>query len=127
MAELLLRPANDSIRPLSVVEVELRVRPALVTAGAAPRWRPDPQYREWAQRRFPAAQFFYCPLPRYKREVEAADGVYSMEEIDALLGKDGGLIGGYVLEGVNRWTRNAAFAVGSRSVTALLEFLFAWG
>ena len=33
MAELLLRPANDSIRPLSVIEVELRVRPVLAIAG----------------------------------------------------------------------------------------------
>ena len=50
-----------------------------------------------------------------------------MEEIDTALAKEGGLIGGYVLEGANRFTRRSGFAVGSRSVTALLEFLFAWG
>ena len=126
MPELMLRPANDSIRPLSVIEVELQVRPAPVLAGAERRWRLDPQYAGWTRAHFPAAQFFYCPLPRYKREVEAADARVSMEEIDAVLRREGGPAGGYGLDDSHRWIRKAGFAVGSRSVSALLQFLFTW-
>ncbi len=127
-AELLLRPANDSVRPLSTIEVALKVRPAPVLSGAAPVWRLDPQYDRWLAEHFPRDPVWLCPLELYDRTVRPADARYSLEEIDALLSDEMARTGGYALGGVGGWGRRTAmFVVGSHRLKALLEFLFAWG
>ncbi len=128
MTEVLLRPANDSIRPLSTVELALKLRPAPVLAGSAPVWRLEPQYEQWLAERFPAAPVWFCPLEVYDRMVRPADARFTLEEADAHLAAEARRTGGYVLNGMGRWRqRTAMFAVGSTRLKPLVEFLFAWG
>ena len=127
-AELLLRPANESIRPLSTIEVALKVRPAAVLSGTASVWSLDPQYGRWLAEYFPRDQVCICPLDLYDRMVRPADARYTMEALHDLLADEAARKGGYVLNGVTGWGRRTAmFVVGSHRLKALLEFLFAWG
>jgi hypothetical protein len=127
-AELLLRPANDSLRPLSIVELSLQVRPAPVLSGAAPVWRLDPQYDRWLAETFPRDPVWLCPLDIYDRMVRPADARYTLQEMDAVLQAEVARQGGYTLGGVTGWRRRTAmFAVGGHRLKALVEFLFAWG
>ena len=127
-AELLLRAANDSLRPLSTIELALKVRPAPVLGGTAPVWRLDPQYARWLAETFPHDQVWLCPLDVYDRMVRPADARYSLEELDALLQAEIAQKGGYTLSSLSGWRqRTAMFAVGSHRLKALVEFLFAWG
>ena len=127
-AELLLRAANDSLRPLSIIELALKVRPAPVLSGTAPAWRLDPQYDRWLAENFPRDRVWLCPLDLYDRMVRPADARYSLEQIDALLQDEVERRGGYTLGGLTGWRhRTAMFAVGSHRLKALVEFLFAWG
>ncbi len=126
-AELLLRPANDSVRPLSTIELALKVRPAPVLSGTTPVWRLDPQYERWLAEYFPRDAVWLCPLDAYDRLVRPADARYTLEELDALLRDEGARTGGYALGGVAGWRqRTAMFVVGGHRLKALLEFLFAW-
>ena len=125
--ELLLRPANDSVRRMSTIEVALKVRPS-AAAGAAAVWRLDPQYGQWAAREFPGVHFCYCPLGVYDLHVRPADARYTLEEMDARLRAETERSGGYLIPELARWrTRTAMFAVGGVRLKPLLEFLFAWG
>ena len=127
-AKVLLRPANDSLRPLSTVELALKVRPAPVLSGTTPVWRLDPQYDRWLAEHFPRDPVWLCPLDLYDRMVRPADARYSLEEMDARLAEEVARTGGYSLSGLAGWRqRTAMFAVGSHRLKALLEFLFAWG
>ena len=127
-AEQLLRPANDSVRPLSTIEVALKVRPAPGLSGTTPVWRLEPQYDKWLVEHFPHDVVWLCPLDAYDRLVRPADARYTLEELDARLREQAGLTGGYALGDVTGWRhRSAMFAVGSHRLKALLEFLFAWG
>ena len=127
-AEPLLRPANDSLRPLSTVELALAVRPAPVLDGTAPVWRLDPQYARWLGERFPHDPVWFCPLLDYDREVRGADARSTLEEMHERLEREALRTGGYRLATLNGWRRRAAmFAVGSHRLKALTEFLFAWG
>ena len=126
--ELLLRPANDSLRQMSIIEVALRVRPAASSADAPSVWRLDPQYDHWAKREFPNTHFCYCPLSTYDLQVRPADARYTLEEIDAHLRAEAQRSGGYLIPELGRWRpRTAMFAVGGVRLKPLLEFLFAWG
>ncbi len=126
--ELLLRPANDSLRPLSTIELALKVRPAPVLSGATPVWSLDPQYDRWLAAHFPKDRVWLCPLDMYDRMVRPADARYSLEEMDALLQDEVRRTGGYTLSSLVGWRhRTAMFAVGSHRLKALMEFLFAWG
>jgi hypothetical protein len=125
MAELLLRPANDSIRPISTVELALKVRPANADAR---RFVLDPQYEQWRLQHFASERLYICPLGAYNQLVRPADAPLSMEALDATLRRDAALAGGYMLETAGRWwPRTAMFVVGSSGCRALLEFLFRWG
>ena len=127
-AEVLLRPANDSVRPLSTIELALKVRPAPILHGSTPVWRLDPQYRRWLAERFPRDAVWLCPLELYDRRVRPADARYTLEEMDARLAEEADRKGGYILSDLDGWRRRTAmFAVGSHRLKALLEFLFAWG
>ncbi len=127
-AELLLRPANESLRPLSTIEVALKVRPAPVLSGVQPVWRLEPQYDRWLAERFPRDPVWFCPLEVYDRRVRPADARHTLEEMTVLLDEDADRKGGYTLNSVTGWRqRSAMFAVGSHRLKALLEFLFAWG
>ena len=127
-AEMLLRSANDSLRPLSVVEVALKVRPAPVLSGTSPVWRLDPQYDRWLLESFPRDPVWLCPLDLYDRMVRPADARYTLEEMHAHLADEMARTGGYALAGLSGWRhRTAMFVVGSHRLKALLEFLFAWG
>lgn len=127
-AELLLRHANDSVRPLSIVEVALRVRPAPVRAGTTPVWSLDPQYHRWLADNFPEAEVWLCPLDLYNLMVRPAEARFTLEGLDAHLREEVERTGGYALNGLNGWRhRTAMFAVGSPRLRALVEFLFAWG
>ena len=127
-AELLLRPANDSLRPLSTVELPLTVRPAPVRSGSGPVWRLDPQYGRWLAERFPRDPVWFCPLADYDREVRPAHARHTLEEMQERLEREAERTGGYRLETLNGWRRRTAmFAVGSHRPKALSEFLFAWG
>ncbi len=127
-AELLLRPANDSLRPLSTVELPLAVRPAAVKTGVQPVWRLDPQYDRWLQDAFPRDPVWFCPLADYDREVRPADARFTLEEMHARLEQEAERTGGYHLTTLNGWRRRTAmFAVGGHRLKALTEFLFAWG
>ncbi len=125
---MLLRPANDSIRPLSTIEVALTVRPAPVLSGTTPVWRLDPQYDRWLMDNFPHDAVWLCPLDAYDRLVRPADARYTLEEMEALLREEAVRTGGYTLTSLSGWrNRTAMFVVGSHRLKALLEFLFAWG
>ena len=127
-AELLLRPANDSLRPLSTVELPLAVRPVPVLGGAPPVWRLDPQYQLWLAGRFPYDPVWFCPLEAYDRDVRPAAARFTLEEMHARLADEAERTGGYALSLLNGWRRRTAmFAVGSHRLKALTEFLFAWG
>ena len=127
-AQLLLRPANDSIRPLSTIELALRVRPAPVLGGTAPVWRLETQYDRWLDENYPRDPVWVCPLDAYDRLVRPADARYTLEELDGRLREESALMGGYALADVSGWRqRTAMFVVGSHRLKALLEFLFAWG
>ena len=127
-AELLLRPANDSLRPLSTVELPLAVRPVPVLGGAAPVWKLEPQYQLWLAERFPHDLVWFCPLETYDRDVRPADAGFTLEEMHARLAGEVERTGGYALTLLNGWRRRTAmFAVGSHRLKALTEFLFAWG
>ena len=126
--ELLLRPANDSLRPLSTIEVALGVRPAPVLSGTTPVWRLDPQYDRWLTENFPRDPVWLCPLDLYDRVIRPADARYTLEEMHAQLAEEAARTGGYALSGLSGWRhRTAMFVVGSHRLKALLEFLFAWG
>ena len=128
MTQVLLRPANDSIRPLSTIELALKIRPAPVLSGTAPVWRLDLQYDRWLVEHFPQAQVWFCPLEVYDRMVRPAHARFTLEEIDAQLFSEAQRIGGYALESLSGWgKRTAMFAVGSHRLKALTEFLFQWG
>ncbi len=128
MTEVLLRPANDCIRPLSTIELPLKMRPAPVLAGTAPVWRLEPCYDQWLAERFPAAPVWFCPLEAYDRMVRPADARFTLEEAATHLSAEAMRTGGYVLNSMGRWRhRTAMFAVGSPKLKALTEFLFAWG
>ncbi len=127
-AEPLLRPANDSVRPLSTIEVALKVRPAPVLSGTTPVWRLEPQYDRWLSENFPRDAVWLCPLEAYDRLVRPAHARYTLEDLDALLREEAARTGGYVLGEVTGWRqRTAMFVVGGHRLKALLEFLFAWG
>ena len=127
-AEPLLRPANDSLRPLSTVELALAVRPVPVLGGAAPVWRLNPQYERWLDAHFPHDRVWFCPLQAYDRDVRPADARFTLEEMHAQLAGEVERAGGYTLTPLNGWRRRTAmFAVGSHRLKALTEFLFAWG
>jgi hypothetical protein len=124
----LLRAANDSLRPLSTVELPLTVQPAAILAGASPVWRLDPQYVRWLQDHFPHDAVWFCPLADYDTQVRAADARFTMEELHERLARETERTGGYALPTLNGWRRRTAmFAVGSHRLKALTEFLFAWG
>ena len=128
MTQVLLRPANDSIRPLSTIEVALKVRPSPVLSGSTPVWRLDPQYDRWLVEQFPQAQVWFCPLDIYDRMVRPADARFTLEEMDAKLFEQAQRTGGYTLDSLSGWgKRSAMFAVGSHRLKALTEFLFQWG
>ncbi len=127
-AELLLRPANDCVRPLSTIELALKVRPAPVLSGATPVWRLEPQYDRWLMDHFPNDAVWLCPLDAYDRLVRPANARYTLETLDERLREEAALTGGYALSEVTGWRhRSAMFAVGSHRLKALVEFLFAWG
>ena len=127
-AEPLLRPANDSVRPLSTIEAALKVRPAPVLSGTAPVWRLEPQYDRWLSENFPRDAVWLYPLAAYNRLVLPAHARYTLEDLDALLREEAARTGGYVLGEVTGWRqRTAMFVVGGHRLKALLEFLFAWG
>ncbi len=128
MTQVLLRPANDSIRPLSTIEVALKVRPAPLLSGSTPVWRLDPQYDRWLSEQFPQAQVWFCPLEIYDRMVRPAAARFTLEAMDAQLAEEAQRTGGYVLSSLSGWgKRTAMFAVGSHRLKALTEFLFQWG
>ena len=125
--EVLLRPANDSIRPMSTVEIALRIRPVGSGDAHPTRWRLDPQYELWAAKTFPAARFCYCPLNIYDLQVRPADARHTLEDVDAQLRAETLRFGGYAIPGLTRWwPRTTMFAVGGVRLKPLLEFLFAW-
>ena len=127
-AEQLLRPANEALRPLSTIEVALRVRPAPVLSGVQPVWRLEPQYDRWLAEHFPRDPVWFSPLDVYDLKVRPADARHTLEEMHASLAAEMERAGGYILNGVTGWRqRTAMFAVGSHRLKALLEFLFAWG
>ena len=78
-AELLLRPANDSLRPLSTIELALKVRPAAVRSGTSPVWSLGPQYARWLAEEFPEAKVWFCPLDLYDKMVRPADARFTLE------------------------------------------------
>ena len=126
--ELLLRAANDAGRPMSVIEVALKMRAVPAPVGAPKVFALDPQYAQWAMRTFPQAHFCYCPLDIYDSQVRNADALHSMEQIDALLRDQVRANGGYALSTPPAWlSRTTLFAVGSTRLKPLLEFLFEWG
>ncbi len=125
---MLLRPANDSLRPLSTIELALKVRPAAVLSGSTPVWRLDPQYDRWLIENFRHDPIWFCPLDLYDRRVRPADARFTLQEINALLAEEAQRTGGYALGGMTGWGRKTVmFVVGSHRLKALLEFLFAWG
>ncbi len=127
-AELLLRPANDSLRPISTIELALKVRPAAVLGGTTPVWSLEPQYDRWLVANFPDAQVWFCPLDLYDLMVRPADARFTLEGLDAHLREEAQRSGGYALSSLGGWRqRTAMFAVGSPRLKALVEFLFAWG
>jgi hypothetical protein len=127
-AEPLLRAANDSLRPLSTVELPLAVRPAAVKDGTAPVWRLDPQYGIWLAQNFPHDPVWFCPLADYDANVRPADARFTLEEMHARLEREAERTGGYALSTLSGWRRRTAmFAVGSHRLKALTEFLFTWG
>ena len=127
-AQPLLRPANDSLRPLSTVELPLAVRPAPVLSGTAPVWRLDPQYTRWLNANFPHDPVWLCPLEDYDRDVRPADARFTLEQLHDRLQRETAHAGGYALSTLNGWRRRTAmFAVGSHRLKALTEFLFAFG
>ena len=127
-AELLLRPANDSLRPLSTIEVALKVRPAPVLSGTDPVWRLDPQYGRWLARTIPPDQHWQCTHENYERLVRPADARYTLEQMHARLADELARTGGYALAELAGWRhRNAMFVIGGHRLKPLLEFLFAWG
>ncbi len=118
-----LRAANDSLRPVSTIELALKLRPT----GAQQVWRLDPQYEQWMRANYPGARFYLSPLELYDRLVRPADGPCTLEELDAKLRAEADAQGGYTLEGhAPPWGRRAMFAVGCRRPRALIEFLFRW-
>jgi hypothetical protein len=124
MAELLLRPANDSVRQMSTVELALKVRPT----GDGVRFALDPQYEQWRAQHFASERLYLSPLHVYDRLVRPAGAEMTLEDLDARLRRYAALTGGYLLETAGRWwPRTAMFAVGSTGCRALLEFLFRWG
>lgn len=126
--EPLLRAANDSLRPLSTVELPLAVRPAPVLSGVSPVWRLDPQYARWLAERFPQERVWFCPLADYDAYVRPADARFTLEEMHERLEREAARTGGYALSTLHGWRRRTAmFAVGSHRLKALTEFLFAWG
>jgi hypothetical protein len=126
--EVLLRAANDSLRPLSTVELPLQVRPAAVLSGTDSVWRLEPQYDRWLDEHFPHDPVWFCPLADYDSFVRPADARYTLEEMHDRLAREVARTGGYRLATLNGWRRRTAmFAVGSHRLKALTEFLFAWG
>ncbi len=122
--ELLLRAANDSIRPMATVELALRLQPT----SQRDVWRLDPKYEAWLAQHFPADRVHLCPLADYDRLVRPADARLTLEGAAALLQRDAPLPGGYRLQLAGGWGgRTAMFVAGSTRLKALLEFLFAWG
>ena len=126
--EVLLRAANDSLRPLSTVEAPLAVRPAPVLSGATPVWRLDPQYAHWLEAHYPHDPIWFCPLDVYDLHVRPADGRYTLEQMHDRLLQEAQRTGGYALSTLSGWRRRTAMcAVGGYRQKAWTSFLFAWG
>ena len=125
---MLLRPANDSIRPLSTIELALKIRPAPASSLVSPVWRLDPQYEQWLAQHFPQAQVWFCPLDIYDRMVRPADAPYTLDQMDESLREEARRTGGFALgDAGGRPRRTAMFVVGSLRLKALVDFLFQWG
>jgi hypothetical protein len=114
-------PANDCERPISTVELALKLRPT----GTRDVWRLDPKYRQWIDETFPEARFYFCPLEVFDRSVRPAGAELSLEQAHHMLASLAERVGGYRIEGLG-WGRSAPFAVGCRGPRALIEFLFRW-
>jgi hypothetical protein len=118
-----LRAANDSVRPVSTIELALKLKPT----GTQHVWKLDPQYDQWMRANYPGARFYFSPLELYDRMVRPADGPCTFEELDGELNAELRAQGGYTLEGhALPWGRKTMFAVGCRRPRALIEFLFKW-
>jgi hypothetical protein len=119
-----MRPANDSVRPMSTVELALKLQPT----SQRGTWRLDPQYEAWLAQHFPRDRVHFCPLVDYDRLVRPADASCTLEDVVERQRREAPVPGGYRIDGLGVWRpRSAMFVVGSTRLKALLEFLFAFG